>query len=494
MTTLVPVAPSGAAGGLDVSRLTVRFGGVVAAERVSFSVPAGRVVGLIGPNGAGKTTVVDAITGLVEMSEGRIALAGRRVDGLPAHRRARLGLRRTFQALALFEDLTVAENLAVATDAVGAQQAGSDRLDRLGLAAVADSLPGSLSHGHRSLVSLARALVAGPTVALLDEPAAGLDGIERAALGRRLRALADEGLGILLVEHDLDLVFDICDEVVVLDTGRVIANGPPAEVRNDPRVLAAYLGRPTDPPEGPEARPTVADSRPAADDEAARGRRPVLEVVGLTAGYGAVPAVRDVDLVVGEGEIVALLGVNGAGRTTTLASVAGVIGRMAGQVRLAGVVTPARPHQIARRGLAFVPAGRTLFSQLTVAENLRLAVGPGEPITPPPGFEMIEELLHRRAGLLSGGEARVVALARALLRRPRVLLVDELSLGLGPKVVATLLEGVRALARSGTAVLLVEQHPHLAVGLADRAYVLTRGHISGGGPAGDVNVAGLLDP
>jgi len=476
---------------LEVTDLTVRFGGVVAVDGVSLSVPAGRVVGLIGPNGAGKTSLVDAVTGLGPRASGRVLLAGRPVEHLTAHRRARLGLRRTFQSLRLFEDLTVTEQLAVAGDGAARRDGPTAALvERMALGEVAGVVPLGLPTDVRGRVSLARALAADPAVVLLDEPAAGLDPAGRAELAGRLRALADGGLAVVLVEHDLELVFSVCDEVVVLDHGRVLASGPPRSVRDDPAVRAAYFGGGTSlavrpgaaEPEGPSA-----DRPPAADHPAA----PALEVEGLTAGYGGAPVVADVGLRVGPGEIVALLGLNGAGKTTTLDAVAGVLAPLAGEVRLGGEAVPPRPEVLARRGLALVPARRALFCELTVAENLRLAAPEGAAGLPD-GFEVLRPLLARRAGLLSGGETRLVAVARALLRRPRVLLVDELSLGLAPVAVAGLLDALGAAARGGTAVLVVEQHVATALDLADRVYVLDRGRIRGGGPADDTDVSTLL--
>ena len=174
------------------------------------------------------------------MASGRIVLDGRAVERLPAHTRARLGLGRTFQSLELFEDLTVGENLLVAAEAAGggAEWAAADG----GLGGAAELLPAQLSNAQRRLVALTRAVAGRPTVLLLDEPAAGLDPAGRQALGRRLRRLADDGAAVLLVDHDLELVLDVCDSVTVLDRGKVIAAGPPATLRADPAVRAAYFG------------------------------------------------------------------------------------------------------------------------------------------------------------------------------------------------------------------------------------------------------------
>ncbi len=477
---------------LSVRGLTVRFGPVEVVTGVDLDLEPGTVTGLIGPNGAGKTTVIDALTGFV-VASGEVVLGDVAVDGLPAHRRARLGLARTFQSLELFADLTVGENLVVAAEAsrAGRRTApGSDLVAALqGASGAADLLPALLTSAQRNRVALGRAMATAPSVLLLDEPAAGLDTAERESLGRRLRKLADDGVAVLLVDHDLFLVLGVCDTVHVLDRGRVVASGPPDVLRSDPKVQAAYLGI-TGP--GPAA---------AAKQAVAEGV-PTLAVDGLAAGYGAIDVVRDVSLVVHPGEVVALLGRNGAGKTTTLLSITGAVRRTAGTVEVAGTAVAAgRPHAVARRGVASVPQDRSLFTQLSVAENLRLAVSGGRAAVEAETAKSVERfpalagLLDRRAGLLSGGEQRMVALARAFARHPRLLLVDEVSTGLGPQVVDAVGEVLRAAAEGdGTSILMVEQLPEVARAVADRAYVMDRGQVVAEGPAGEVSALPEIRP
>jgi sulfate-transporting ATPase len=242
---------------LEVRDLRVAFGGVVALSGVDLDVGPGEVVGLIGPNGAGKTTFIDAVTGFVPYT-GKVRLGGKPMDRLTAARRARAGLTRSFQSLELFEDLTVLDNLRVATDRRDPMSwltapliPGADPMSDAGAAAAKDfrlseilsHLPQDLSYAQRRLVGIARTVATRPSVLLLDEPAAGLDDWSTAELSRLIRALADEwGMGVLLIEHDVKMVLGTCDRVVVLQFGRRIAAGTPAEVRADPAVISAYLG------------------------------------------------------------------------------------------------------------------------------------------------------------------------------------------------------------------------------------------------------------
>jgi ABC-type branched-subunit amino acid transport system ATPase component/ABC-type branched-subunit amino acid transport system permease subunit len=231
---------SGRPAALRVAGLSVRFGGVHALSDVSLEVRDGELVGLIGPNGAGKTTLVDAISGFVN-STGRAELSGADLAGLPPYERARRGLARTWQTTELFDDLGVRENLTVASRN-GSADSVDEALRLVGMDWAAEAMPTQLSSGQRKLVGVARALAAKPAVLCLDEPAAGLDTAESEELGACLRRLADAGQSMLLIEHDMGLVLGICDRVVVLEFGKVIADGPPEIVRADPRVIAAYLG------------------------------------------------------------------------------------------------------------------------------------------------------------------------------------------------------------------------------------------------------------
>ena len=249
---------------LETSGVTVRFGGHQALSDVSVTVEPGRIVGLIGPNGAGKTTLFNAICGVIAPTAGTVKIQDRDVSRLATHKRARLGLGRTFQRLEVFASLSVADNIRAGLEIRQtwsrrggsppqflAPAGGSDIppeaevsliLDRLGLGELASVSVGSLPTGQARLVELGRALAARPSVLLLDEPASGLDDTETEEFGVLLTDLASAGLGILLVEHDVGLVMQVCSDIYVLDFGQVIAHGDPDTVRANEAVVAAYLG------------------------------------------------------------------------------------------------------------------------------------------------------------------------------------------------------------------------------------------------------------
>jgi branched-chain amino acid transport system ATP-binding protein len=230
---------------LEVKDLTIRFGGNVALDEAALVAEPAKVTGLIGPNGAGKTTMFNVICGLLPPHRGKVLLDGRDITRLPTHKRARLGMARTFQRLELFGLLSVHDNVRLAAAAAGTpdpDDVARSMLERVGLAGEAGTRADQLPTGRARRVELARALASQPQVLLLDEPASGQDESETAEFSRLVRAIADDGVAVVLVEHDMQLVMDVCDTIHVLDFGRIIAVGAPAEVPQDAAVQAAYLG------------------------------------------------------------------------------------------------------------------------------------------------------------------------------------------------------------------------------------------------------------
>ena len=235
---------------LEATGVSVRFGGLLALDDATLTVEAGCITGLIGPNGAGKTTLFNVITGLQHPTTGRVRLDDRDITDAKPHRRARLGIARTFQRLEAFGSLSARDNVLVAAemrrrwakDEMSPADIAQQMLEHVGIASVADETVDSLPTGTARLVELARALATKPRVLLLDEPSSGLNEDETDALGQLLLQLCSEGLGILLVEHDMPFVMGTCTHIDVLDFGRVIARGRPAEIQGDAAVQAAYLG------------------------------------------------------------------------------------------------------------------------------------------------------------------------------------------------------------------------------------------------------------
>ena len=489
---------------LRLRDVTVRFGGVTALDTVSLDLNRGEILGLIGPNGAGKTTLFNCISGVITPEKGTILFDNRSLRGAGPHKRARLGIARTFQNLQLWGSMTVLENLAVPIDALGrrntlgdalgspmsrfAERAAMERaraiLHVLDLGQYADSSAGDLPAGIQRRIEVARALAMRPRLLLLDEPAAGLDAQETTHLAEMLHTVRERfHVSMLLVDHDMSLVMRVCDYVYVLDFGKLLARGKPAEIRKDPKVMAAYLGEESEaqvggePVEEPVVSITNGDRTNAA---VAAGSAPLLEVMHLAAGYGHLEVIRDVNLVVRPAEVVACIGANGAGKTTTLRAISGVIRPRSGHVVFDGHdVTGWRAERIARRGLAHIPEGRGLFPRLNVEDTLKLASDSASgDIDPAAAYDAFPRLAQRRrqaVGTLSGGEQQMVAMARALIARPRLLMVDEMSQGLAPTIVRQLFEMLDVLRRQGIAVLLVEQFVESALDVADRAYVFENG-------------------
>ena len=475
---------------LEVRGLHKRFGSLVVAENVQLDVHPFRLHSLIGPNGAGKTTFFNMLTGLLRADGGEIRFNGRVITHLPVHRRIRLGLSRSFQILSVFRNLTTFENVRVAAQAQSPRQNSLWRdaykledinartwslLAAVGLQDRAAEPCANLSHGEQRLLEIAIALATDAKLLLLDEPRAGLAEADREVVGALIRQLAATH-AVLLIEHDIDRVLALSDRITVLHQGRVIADGKPAEVANNQDVITAYMG--TARAGGPQPTVRTEMVQPV-------GTKPMLELAQVRAGYAGSLVLTGLDLVVHEGEAVALLGRNGVGKTTMLRAITGTVQKSAGRIAMDGTdITHARPHEINRLGISIVPEGRRLFPNLTVMENLRLAARPGGASFDEIFglFPKLRVLQRARAESLSGGERQMLAIARALTVPSRLILLDEPFEGLAPAVVQEVMDALVRL-RGSVAMIIVEHHAESVLPIADRAYVLVNGQVAYQGSA-----------
>jgi len=474
--------------GLRIEGLSVSFGGTRAVSDVSLEARAGQVTSIIGPNGAGKTTLLNLVGGFYSPQAGSVHLGEVRLPHGETHRIARLGVARTFQTTQLFPQMTVLENLLIALRrgrlVFGAPPGGERArlaeglLAFVGYTADVGRAARELPHADRRLVEIARALAIRPSVLMLDEPAAGLDDADTQRVGELLKRIAQAGVAVLIIEHDMTLVMGISDHIIVLDAGKRIADGRPAQVQANPLVRAAYLG---------EGELSIARRGPAR----AAGRETVLEVNETSAAYGTIQVLSGIDLDVRQGELVALLGANGAGKSTLLRAICGLHRPVRGRILLLGrEIQLLAAHRIARAGITLVPEGRQVFPELTVEDNILLgartldrkkAAAQVERLIT--RFRLLQKLRGKRAGLLSGGEQQVLAIARGLAARPSILLLDEPSLGLAPAIVEELYRLVDELRAEGVTLLLVDQMARLALSIADRGYVMQGGRIVHAGSA-----------
>lgn len=480
---------------LRADSISMQFGGVRAVNRLSFTVKPAAVTSLIGPNGAGKSTVINMLSGFYSPTEGRVFIDELELQGKSAHAIARLGVARTYQTSQLFGSMSVLDNVALAlprgelgallSDDQVRSQKSHWRAARLlrwcGFEGRLQQPASGLAHVDRRLVEIARGMATDPDVLLLDEPAAGLSREDKDRLAILLRRIADAGIAVVLVEHDMALVMDISDHVVVIDAGEFLASGSPAEVQNNAAVRKAYLG---------EAGSAALAQTPR---EAAAAAEEALAVADLTTGYGAEPVLHEVALSIPRGHTVALLGANGSGKTTLMRSLIGLHRPIEGNIQLESKeISRQSTEQIVRQGLVLVPEGRQVFPELSVLENIRLGA-----FLYPDGrdrrvdavldrFPRLRERLHQRAGLLSGGEQQMLAIARALMSQPRVLILDEPSLGLAPKIIEELFLALRQLRDEGMTLMVVDQMAALALALADEAYVFESGRVAAHGPAAEI--------
>jgi branched-chain amino acid transport system ATP-binding protein len=473
---------------LEVSKLTKRYGGLVAVKDLSFSIRPGEILGLIGPNGSGKSTAMKTVMGVERPSAGSIRLDGIEIGGLPAHKVARLGVGLVFQHSRPLNRQTVLENIKVALlpDRLTQVFAGAEVdtraraiAERVGLAHVIDRKPPTLAFADLRRLELAKAIARHPKLVLVDEPFAGLTASEVAAFSDLIREFRAEGRAVLLVDHNVKSVSALVDRVLAMYLGEWIAEGTAAEVMRDETVRRVYLGG--------------ALTRVARPESSFADKVPVLQVEGVSVWYGKALALQDVSLHVHEGEFVSVVGLNGAGKTTLFNAISGLV-PYAGAVKWAGTELRGRSAAaIARSGIVQCPETRELFGDMSVRENLELG---GNGLADAERDQRLEWLCDlfpilrlRQAQIartLSGGEQQMLAIARALMMKPKLLILDEPTLGLAPVILETLSKALERLRTTTTiSVLLGEQNVTFALPHADRVYVLDHARIAWEGSPND---------
>ncbi len=464
---------------LEARGLTKRFGGVTALDNLDLQIEAGEVVGVMGPNGAGKSTLLKTLLGEIRPDSGEVLLDGRPVTGWPTHRIAAAGVALASQVPRPFGRLTVEQNVSLGALSSGDRMRNLDVLALCGLREKAQRPAASLGLLDLKRLELARALSLHPRVLFLDEVGAGLVSHETEQMIEIVRKVHAEGVALMVVEHVETVIRELAQRVIVIDWGKVIASGTPDEVSADPQVREIYLG------EGSASVRTHERERVETHEP------PLLELDGVSARYGKAVALDGVSLKVLPGEVVSVLGANGAGKTTLTRVVTGLVPATTGEVRMTGlVVNDEAPHQRLHHGVACCHEGRKIFGELTVQENLLLGgfilgtTARAERASQLEAqFPILEERRHQPAGTLSGGQQQLLAMARALMSNPRLLILDEASLGLSPVAVDTVYEAIDTIRDTGLSVLLIEQNAHRSLAIADHAYVLDRGRVTYDGPA-----------
>jgi branched-chain amino acid transport system ATP-binding protein len=450
--------------------LSKRFGGVDALTDVSLKVQWGETVAVLGPNGAGKSTFLSLVSGAQTPTSGKLEVTGIDMMTRKNVSMARNGVAQAHQIPKPFRKLTVEQNIQVAAQVLsGIQQRKASvahALELSGLGNKAHRLAGKLGLLDLKRLELARCLALEPKILLLDEVAAGLNGTDLDFLIDLLKDLKTQVPAMLFVEHVQDVVKEVAERVYVLEWGRKIAEGSPEEIRKDERVIRSYLGEDT-------------GLLPKIEAEDKRGDV-LLRVEGLSARYGAVTALTDVSFEIRQAEILAVLGANGSGKSTLARTLMGAMPASSGRIELDGHdVTKLSPHRRISLGIAISPEGRKLFPDHSVLENL--TIGPKRAQREAlleqvyEIFPKLSTLAARKAGVLSGGEQQMVAIGRALMTQPKLMILDEASLGLAPVVIDDLYEAIERIRENGTSVLLIEQSTERALAIADRALLLRLG-------------------
>ena len=459
---------SGPASILEIKQVSKYFGGLAANSDVSFSMEEGMILGLIGPNGAGKTTLFNCITGYYPPSKGEVLFKGERMNGLTPDQVCKRGMVRTWQKVRPLAKLTVLDNVVVGalvrTGSVPeAREIAREQLQVVKLSHKADFLAGGLPIGERKKLEVARVLATKPDMLLLDEVMGGLNPAESEEIIQLILDIKKRGLTQMVIEHDMKAIMRISDRIVVLNSGEKLAEVPPRRSSPIPRWSPRTWAKPT------SERGTF-----------------VLRIENLDFSYGDLQVLWGISLQVSQGEIVTVLGANGAGKSTTLKNVSRLVRPTRGSITFEGKdLCKLESHEVVELGVVQVPEGRRIFPEMTVLENLRMgsfikSTRPDRQRNIERAFTLFPRLAERQkqlGGTLSGGEQQMLAIGRGLMTNPRLLLLDEPSLGLSPLFVKNIFEIIKEINKQGTTILLVEQNVFQSLRISHRAYVLETGRV-----------------
>lgn len=484
---------------LRIEGISKKYGGVLALEDVSLELRKGEVLGIIGPNGAGKTTLLDILSGLTKAAGGKALFEGQDLNQMRPDEVFRTGIARTFQSPRVFLNMTIAENILLGLwNSIDKGTSADEILFWLSSLAgdlwnKLDHSAADLSYAEKKMTDLLRALASSPRVILLDEPAAGMNESEIQRLASIIKRLKESGCSVVIVDHRLSLVLELADRIVVLDGGRKIFDGPPAEAKADENVVRAYLG--TD------------SGKKKSQDEGNDARypgEPVLSLVDVRASYGPAEVIHGVSLHVNAGEISCLLGPNGAGKSSLIRTILGLTTVTGGSIIWKGQnIAGLPPYAIVQKSIALVPEGRRVFTRLTVEENLilgcagrfpslqsLLATGQLRYVHPEIRqyiqekkdwvYSVLPRLKERRnipAGQLSGGEQQMLAIGRALMLDPELILLDEPFMGLSPVMINRIIDVLYELNSRGITMLITDQNAKRALEISSSAYVISCGRI-----------------
>jgi branched-chain amino acid transport system ATP-binding protein len=465
---------------LIVSGLTKRFGGLVAVKDMALQVGAGEILGLIGPNGSGKSTVMKLIMGIERPDKGSVRINGTEVAGWPSHKIARMGAGIVFQHSRPLHRQTVLENikLALLPDKLtrlfadpAIDEHASAIAARVGLSTVLDRRPATLPFADLRKIEIAKAIARDPQVLLIDEPFAGLTSTETTAFSDLICELRDDGRAVLLVDHNVKSVSRLVDRVLAMYVGERIAEGTAEEVMRNETVRRVYLGGSIETAARPES--------------SFRDSVPFLEVDNVSVQYGKAQALQNISIHIHASEFVSVVGLNGAGKTTLFNAISGFL-PYSGNIRREGSSLRGQTAAaIARGGIVQCPENRELFTDMTVRENLDLG---GQHLSHGESdeqiawlfnlFPILRERQKQAAGTLSGGEQQMLTIARALMMKPKLLILDEPTLGLAPVILEQLSKALERLRQTTSiTVLLGEQNVTFALPHADRVYMLEHARI-----------------